>query len=328
MEIYVKQDFLIIGIFHSQPVVDSFDFTVNVDDERKVEINFAPIRGVFKSVWKVNVSNALYDFFKTGKYKSAETTFIHDELQITHLMSEKLVEEFYSDLFDIQYGLFWASERLLKFFKFWLHHTDLTGVRGLDCFWSEDGINWKPCPLGRSDYIVKIIPVLDIDNENLNEIQKCINGINNKYEPFFALDFLHNAINESNPKQRWIYATIAAELAIKEYLIRKDPLLENILIEMQSPPLRILYGKVLEAYGGIKLGVDISDIHYGSEVRNCLVHRPQDIEINPHQAEAYVRIIESAILQLFSSLYPEISITKQLYPPYKHLEILKRIKKC
>jgi len=42
-------------------------------------------------------------------------------------------------------------------------------------------------------------------------------------EPLLALTFLQHAIGENNPKYKWINATIAAELAIKEFLISLMP---------------------------------------------------------------------------------------------------------
>jgi len=62
--------------------------------------------------------------------------------------------------------------------------------------------------------------------ENSDKIQHCIDS---GFEPFIALDFLYKAKIEENTKFKWIYATIAAELAIKEFIIRKEPMYEILL---------------------------------------------------------------------------------------------------
>ncbi len=54
-------------------------------------------------------------------------------------------------------------------------------------------------------------------------------------EPLIAMTHLHRAVNEPLPRHKWIDATIAAELAVKEFLIRKCPELRSLLERLPSP---------------------------------------------------------------------------------------------
>jgi hypothetical protein len=58
-----------------------------------------------------------------------------------------------------------------------------------------------------------------------------------------AFRHLHRAENErDDPRHAWIDATIAAELAIKEFFILYKPELAPFVLEVPSPPLSKLYG--------------------------------------------------------------------------------------
>lgn len=340
-EMYVKKRFGIKGAYNPFSIKDNkldlkeHNFKVLID-ERIVEINFKPHEKIFECQWKTKVPDDLFEFFKSNTYKGKETAFEDGELQVDWVLvngkscieetSLKWFNDFYNDIGSIQYGLYQASEKLLKYMKVWLDQSELTGISATgDCLWSIDGIEWKYYPPGVFQYYLTVYHSVKINEENLNELQKCID---NNYEPFIAFDFLHKAINERDPKYKWIYATIAAELAIKEYLIRKASNLESVLIDIPSPPLDKLYGKVLETYGKIKLDVKIGDIQNGVKIRNCLVHRPGSIKIDGDMAERYVHIIETAILQLLYDLYSDMPLASELYPPYTNLKELGQVPKC
>jgi hypothetical protein len=128
-------------------------------------------------------------------------------------------------------------------------------------------------------------------------------------EPFVALRHLHRARNETNDRYKWIDATIAAELAIKEFLMRKEPQLEMLLLELPSPPLDTMYRKILPKYGGGKLDTRIlNSLLEGVQIRNKLIHRPQDELkdlINSQKTLNYVNDVAETIKHLLSNLYPE-----------------------
>jgi hypothetical protein len=119
-------------------------------------------------------------------------------------------------------------------------------------------------------------------------------------------------MNEERSSFKWIDATIAAELAIKEFLIRKYPDIETLLLEVPSPPLQKLYGSVLESLTGQRSPV-LKEISNGVEIRNKLVHRPTEIPIEAKEARDYVQAIETAIFHLIYLLNPNDPIVNYQY---------------
>ena len=124
------------------------------------------------------------------------------------------------------------------------------------------------------------------------------------HTPLLAMRHLHRAKLEHMPHHKWIDATIAAELAIKEVLARAKPDLEPLLVNMQSPPFSKLYGDVLATYLGEESPFR-KRLITGQEVRNALVHRPGAEQIDSQEANDYVEAVEGAIFHLLSLLYPK-----------------------
>ena len=171
--------------------------------------------------------------------------------------------------------------------------------------WSEDGKNWKPLP----STISALFNVRGIPPLGSTEV-KCIqNSLNNNVTPLLAMRHLHRAMLEEISHHKWIDATIAAELAVKEVLMRCQPILETILLEVPSPPLDKLYGKILEKYLGERSPY-LSIIRKGVEIRNKLVHRPNIEKIDGKEAIDYVQNIEKAIFHLLTLLYPGDKLIK------------------
>ncbi|MBA7702476.1 hypothetical protein ES703_111245 [subsurface metagenome] len=97
-------------------------------------------------------------------------------------------------------------------------------------------------------------------------------------------------------RYKWIDATIAAELAIKEVLIRMEPKLEAIFRYLQSPPIDRLYGEVLKSIAGTKpIKDDINKLRKGVEKRNILIHRPETIKLDHDEVTGYVDFIDGLI---------------------------------
>jgi hypothetical protein len=137
------------------------------------------------------------------------------------------------------------------------------------------------------------------------------------FQPFAATAHLHRAANESQPRTRWIEATIAAELAIKEYLVRKEPGLESLLTEIPAPPLSKLFGAVLEAYAGFR-ATKLSALSKGAEVRNRLLHRPKGMSVSADDAARYLQDVQFTFFELLSDLYPADEVIRQLAPHGAH----------
>ncbi len=140
-----------------------------------------------------------------------------------------------------------STRNVLNIIKFYFKQInldeELLAIKGT--YWSLDKLQWKTFPSGGISVSISTRSIKQINQDTIKEIEEyLIHGA----EPFFALRFLHRAKRENNPRYRWIDATIAAELAIKEFLIKLKPELEAVLIELPSPPLHKLYGSILETY--------------------------------------------------------------------------------
>ncbi|HEX5783545.1 MAG TPA: hypothetical protein VFY35_02350 [Burkholderiaceae bacterium] len=132
-------------------------------------------------------------------------------------------------------------------------------------------------------------------------LQKCLD---NGWTPLLAMRHLYRAIQEPTPRFKWIDATIAAELAVKEALQRKHPDIRPLLIHMPSPPLHKLYGELLEHYLGERSPY-LKTINEGVKRRNELVHQPTDTQVTREEADKYVDQIMKAIHHLYGLIYPD-----------------------
>ena len=119
--------------------------------------------------------------------------------------------------------------------------------------------------------------------------------------PLVGMRHLQRAKYDSQPHYKWIDATIAAELAIKEILCRADPNLRPLLIEMPSPPFSKMYGSLLKHYLGQESPFRKQLIR-GQEKRNALVHRHEIVRLDDQEAIDYVTVVERAIFHLLSSI--------------------------
>ena len=151
--------------------------------------------------------------------------------------------------------------------------------------------------------------IITLSADSATEIQRYLLT---DFQPFFALRHLHKAINEFNPRYKWIDATIAAELAIKEFLIRLRPEIETLLLEMPSPPIDKLYGSVLKSFTG-QSSPKLRELRDGMVMRNKLLHRPTETTVTSEEANAYVADVESAIYHLMTLLYPKDTLVKHRY---------------
>lgn len=128
--------------------------------------------------------------------------------------------------------------------------------------------------------------------------------------PLIAMRHLHRAKHESQPHHKWIDATIAAELAVKEVLCRAHPAMELMLIEMPSPPFSKMYGCLLKHYLGEESPFR-KPLILGQERRNVLVHKPGAAVIGSQEANDYVDVVEGAIFHLLSRLYPNDDLIRR-----------------
>ena len=293
MLIHLKGCYTILGKIQSSPKEHRFQFKLPSKDKTSIIVDIISDEGIVESFYQFRISKEMWDVLQTD---------IHDG----RVLSPKLQAELSSMTSNISK----ATKKVLNLIKYCFNYPDLNDnlFSNKGIYWSIDKSKWKRIP----EIICVTIDehlLLSLNKKTSNSIQ---NYIENDFEPFFALRHLHRAKNENNPRHKWIDATIAAELAIKEFLIRLKPDIETLLLELPSPPIHKLYGPILEYYTNEK-SPKVNELAKGAETRNKLVHRPKDIHIDDEQANKYIHDVETAIYHLLTLLYPDDSIMKHFY---------------
>jgi hypothetical protein len=264
------------------------------------DLQFASVRASCKA----RVSDDFVDALKSG----ANTE---------HKLPSIAVQE---ELKRLYYGMSNAASKALLSIKYGLHFSGISespfgGPKTL--YWSEDGSEWKYITLDIHLWYVADSDEVMLDNVTETQIQRYIDT---GFLPFFALAPLHRAKNEPDPRYKIIYAAYAAELAIKEFLIgfiKRDgkSLLEPLLLELPSPPLETLYGKILKRYTK-HWSPKTQQMRELSRERNSLMHKPQQKQIELAEAEKYVRDAEGAIFDLLHLLYETDPLIERLCKKY------------
>jgi hypothetical protein len=245
-----------------------------------------------------------------------------DEVEVSPVLLQALTsgapqifekdQDLWKEIEDIESRLHSAVRVLLRLQKYTFGNLDLAenlfSVRSV--VWSKDGECWQSVP-ARLHAFVQVRYIPELNQTRAKALQRALDA---GTEPFIALQHLHRAQTESSPRHRWIEATIAAELAIKEFLIRLKPEIATLLLEVPSPPLHKMYGSVLESMTG-KRSPKVKSISKGAEIRNFLLHRPSEIDITVEKAEEYVLDVAAAIYHLLGILYPDDPWIQELADP-------------
>jgi hypothetical protein len=136
--------------------------------------------------------------------------------------------------------------------------------------------------------------------------------LDNERRPLLdAFRHWHRAEREKNPRYAWIDATIAAELGIKDFLMQFKPDWTTLLTYVPSPPLHILYGKVLESLTG-EQSPRLKQLREGAEQRNLLIHRPNQ-SVTEEDMDSYLFDVEVALFHLLALLYPDDELVRDEY---------------
>jgi len=168
---------------------------------------------------------------------------------------------------------------------------------------------WRMLPYGTTTVLIDAEFPMDGDFDAAGVAQQLLDT---GFQPFEALHHLHRARRDRDARAKWIDATIAAELAIKEFLVRRSPDLAALLLEVPSPPLHKLYGSILEHYAGQR-SPRLRELQKGAEVRNKLLHRPGHEAPDLEQAARYVQDVQVAVLHLVSLLDPNDDVAEYFY---------------
>jgi hypothetical protein len=263
---------------------DVHSFNVCAPNEKKVIVKVVPKKDTIESIQEVEVSNQLLYVMESGEYGN-------------------LSEELESELAGLTNYVSMMTRRVLSIIKYCLNQYEIDEelMSSKGTYWSKDGNDWKRISQ-RLHLVTWVSGIQPINEEGHNRIQSFLDS---GYEPFLALRHLHRAQKENNPRHQWIEATIAAELAIKEFLIRYKPDLETLLIELPSPPLDKMYRQVLNHYAKPLPKNIVNELKNGAEIRNRLLHRPSQERIDGQKARNYVDAVAEAIRHLLTTLNPD-----------------------
>lgn len=294
MIIYLKCNHTINGKFCSDSEVLRLCFNVPSEDNSAVSVVIVPEEDSVESSYEFNVSDEIWTSIQSN------------------LDGKDLPEEFEKILLDKASVISNAAQKVLGLIKYCFGCTTLDEnlLSNIRISWSINKSEWKKvCRKPHASF--DIVRIINLNEKNAKGIQEYID---NDFRPFLALKHLHRAINETNTRYKWIDATIAAELAIKEFLIRYKPTITTLLLEVPSPPLHKLYGPILESYTKER-SPKLKELQKGVENRNKLVHRPDDIQITTEEANKYIHDVETAIYHLLHLLDPGDSFINTFYVP-------------
>jgi hypothetical protein len=227
---------------------------------------------------------------------------------------DQLLSEYEEEVTRISNALTTGTKKVVSLVKYYLRHVyikeSLFSVNSAKWGYSEDSLNDLPSGIWVTSMSMSSKP------HRKNTIENVQAALVNDIAPLMAMRHLHRARPENMPHHKWIDATIAAGLAVKEGLSIAKPELKQLLMEMPSPPLDKLYGPVLETYLGERSPY-LKSIKNGVMVRNQLIHKPFDEAIDPQDAIDYVEEMERAIFHLLHMLYPNDKRVERAYRSVK-----------
>lgn len=297
MIIYFKCIHSIEGKNFSNSLEHRFHFSVPLTEKSPVFVEIIPDENIVESFYKFEISTEMWNI-------------IHNNSNIRDL-PENLPNEF----LEIKLNISKAVKKVLYLIKYCLKCTYLDEklLSNTKFYWSKNNSNWEMISSPLHITLLDSPGFMKLNKESAKDIQKYID---NDFKPFFALRHLHRAINEKNPRYKWIDATIAAELAIKEFLIRRDPCIEALLLEVPAPPLDKLYGSILKKYNNGEKSPKFKELKNGAEKRNKLIHRPENTKISLEEANKYIHDVDTAIYHLLYLLYQN-DYKSYKYFPYR-----------
>jgi hypothetical protein len=283
MIIQLKCCFTLLGsIYRSEQSEDKYPFTVPSKSGKDVTVEVFPKKKRIDSYDEKDVSNRMWMTLQTE---------VHEGRLLPQELQSKL-SQLTSDISD-------ATRKVLSALKYYLNcytiDESLFSVKGQ--YWLTNESKWKRLP-SLFNASIDSIPVYPLDSNTVKLAQSYIKeGI----EPFLALRHLQKARAEQIPRYKWIDAAIAAELAIKQYLIIKDP--SKWMNRLQRPHhIEELYGKYLKQYSGEESPV-LAELKKGATIRNDILHYRREVNISPQDAIDYVQLVEIAIYHLLTLLY-------------------------
>ena len=277
-EIWIRSTHQIVGALRTEPNDGPFVFRFSTADLTECEVTIDASGEQITSKARIVISNGLL------KELENKTQLI----DLPQSLEDEIIQK--------KSYLITASERVLRLLQQELRDPTLLPTNELAegrSQWSYDGETWQP--ISRKVYAtISAYQLGTLDKRWQKIVQK---WLEDGEEPLLAMQHLYEAHKSDGLRFKWVEATIAAELAIKEMLIRMEPKLETLLTEVPSPPLKKLYGSVLEAVTGEK-SPHRNELDKGAERRNKIVHQPKAEHLDTQEVFDYVSMVGEAISHL------------------------------
>lgn len=222
-----------------------------------------------------------------------------------HLPKNEIIECYFQELHDTVLPVISS----LKFF-YGIYETDIHLPLKRKYTWSLDNIAWHDLP-DRNEYSWRgINPIYTIPDNLMPGILRLESE---EIKPFYAFEHLHKAFNDRyNTRYQWINATIAAELAFKEFLIQHDQRTATLMESMPSPPIDKLYKSVLTDFTGAPSPY-YKQLKAGAEMRNKLIHQPGTPAPDYNRTQTYLHQVENALYHLLTLLHPGDKLIHYFY---------------
>jgi len=217
-------------------------------------------------------------------YKSLDSNLNYNNI------SEKVKKEY----INISIALHNATRHIFDLIRQELYLYELRWLTSNPDEWLNNNEEWKIIPWQTISTAWRSHSAYKLDKKWVSHLQLLLDR---GEEALLAIEHLHEAERAVGPQFQWIEATIAAELAIKEILVRIEPKLEVLLYNLPSPPLDKLYGDVLKSITG-ESSQFVNIVRDGARIRNYLIHKPKSHRFNYQEVNNYIANIKKAIKYL------------------------------
>jgi hypothetical protein len=309
MSVYFKKIYTVYGEVDTEGR-KNFTLQINMEEYNNavLEFNLELQEKKLNIVTQIEVSQALQEMFNK---------------------QETVLRELHGELIDLSNKIHENAHKFINHLKYSLNQYNLDELSlPTHFYFSLNNTDWIPITMGGTLYPDTNFGVCKLNDDALKEIQTYFQS---DIEPLLAMKHLHRAKREVISRYKWIETTIALELAIKEVLIRKNPDIKFLLLELPSPPLEKLYNHVFNFYFNVEIPKKMRKIVIdGAMKRNKLVHSPQEITIGRQEAINYVYQAEELIYHVLKALYPDDYIVDKLNTPNErgtaYITIFKDIK--
>ena len=297
MPVYFKKVYNVYDEIDKEGTTENYSFLINMKEynNAELELQLDLQEKKLTVLTQLEISTELLNMLKEQDIVLRE---MHKEL---NALSNIMHENAHKFMRYLKYSLnqYYLDERLISLPIYF--------------YYSLDNEEWVSITMGGTLYGDINFGVCKLNDRVLEEIKTYFQK---DFEPLLAMKHLHRAKKEVIPRYKWIETTIALELAIKEVLIRKNPDVKFLLLELPSPPLDKLYKQIFKHYFNEDIPKKMREIvNEGARIRNKLVHSPQEITIERQDAIDYVYQAEELIFYILKILYPDDHIINKLNTP-------------